>query len=50
MARKHIIRVFRVKMSESMSRKLDDLVDEGVYMTYADALRHALNLLLKKEG
>jgi Arc/MetJ-type ribon-helix-helix transcriptional regulator len=49
MARKHVVRVFRVKMSESMARKIDELIEEGEYVTYADAVRQALGLLLKKE-
>ncbi len=42
------MRVFRVKMSENMANGLEELVKEGYYVSYADALRHALNLLLKE--
>jgi len=48
MARGHVVRVFRVKMSENMANGLEELVKEGCYVSYADALRHALNLLLKE--
>ena len=48
MARGHVVRVFRVKMSENMANGLEELVKEGYYVSYADALRHALNLLLKE--
>jgi len=49
MARKYVVRVFRVKMPVSLSKKLDELVEEGVYMSYADAVRQALAMLLKEE-
>lgn len=48
MTRKHVVRVFRVKMSGSMSKKLDNLIEDGHYVTYADAIRHALDLLVKE--
>ena len=48
MARGHVVRVFRVKMSENMADGLEELVNDGYYVSYADALRHALNLLLKE--
>jgi|GEM_PF-3791905 len=48
MARGHVVRVFRVKMSENMANGLEELVNEGYYVSYADALRHSLNLLLKE--
>jgi Arc/MetJ-type ribon-helix-helix transcriptional regulator len=35
-------------MSEKMSTKLDELVDGGAYVTYADAIRHSLALLYKE--
>jgi Arc/MetJ-type ribon-helix-helix transcriptional regulator len=37
-------------MSEDMSRKLDKLIDEGAYVTYADAIRHSLALLQKENN
>jgi Arc/MetJ-type ribon-helix-helix transcriptional regulator len=46
MAKGHVVRVFRVKMSESMAKGLEDLIDEGVYVTYADAIRHAVDLII----
>jgi Arc/MetJ-type ribon-helix-helix transcriptional regulator len=49
MASKHVVRVFRVKMSESMAKKMDDLVEGGAFVSYADAIRHAVELLLKKK-
>ncbi len=48
MARGHVVRVFRVKMSENMANGLEELVNEGYYVSYADALRHSLKLLLKE--
>ncbi len=48
MASKHVVRVFRVKMSENLSSQLDNLIDEGAYVTYADAIRHSLVLLQKE--
>jgi Arc/MetJ-type ribon-helix-helix transcriptional regulator len=50
MASKHVVRVFRVKMSESMAKRVDDLVEEGVFVSYADAIRHAVKLLLNEKG
>ncbi len=50
MASKHVVRVFRVKMSEDMSRRLDELIDDGAYVTYADAIRHSLALLQKENN
>jgi Arc/MetJ-type ribon-helix-helix transcriptional regulator len=29
-----------------MSDKMNELIDEGIYVTYAEAIRHALELLL----
>jgi Arc/MetJ-type ribon-helix-helix transcriptional regulator len=49
MASKHVVRVFRVKMSESMAKKVDNLIEEGVFVSYADAIRHAVELLLKEK-
>jgi Arc/MetJ-type ribon-helix-helix transcriptional regulator len=46
MAKGHVVRVFRVKMSETMAQGLEDLIDEGVYVTYADAIRHAVDLII----
>ncbi len=48
MAGKHVVRVFRVKMSEKMSNEIEDLISDGTYVTYADAIRHSLSLLLDK--
>lgn len=48
MAKRHIARVFRVKMSERMAKGLEELVNEGYYVTYADAIRHALDLIIKE--
>ncbi len=49
MGRKHVVKVFRVKMSEVMARKLEELVEEGRYVTYADAIRNALSLLIDEK-
>jgi Arc/MetJ-type ribon-helix-helix transcriptional regulator len=49
MAKRHIVRVFRVKMSEGMAKELEELVNEGYYVTYADAIRHALDIYLGRE-
>ncbi len=48
MVKRHVVRVFRVKMSEEMAKGLEELVNEGYYVTYADAIRHALDLLIKE--
>jgi Arc/MetJ-type ribon-helix-helix transcriptional regulator len=48
MAKRHVVRVFRVKMSERMAQALEELIEEGVYVSYADAIRHAVDLLLDK--
>jgi Arc/MetJ-type ribon-helix-helix transcriptional regulator len=45
MSKKHVVKVFRVKMSEHMSHGIDSLVEDGIYMSYADALRHAFDML-----
>jgi Arc/MetJ-type ribon-helix-helix transcriptional regulator len=50
MARGHVIRVFRVKMSEKMASGLEDLVSEGAYVSYADAIRHALARLIEENS
>jgi Arc/MetJ-type ribon-helix-helix transcriptional regulator len=46
MVKRHVVRVFRVKMSESMANGMEDLIEEGFYVSYADAIRHALDLLI----
>jgi Arc/MetJ-type ribon-helix-helix transcriptional regulator len=33
-----------------MSKKIDEMIDEGVYMSYADAIRHALDLIIKQSA
>ncbi len=43
-----MMRVFRVKMSENMVSGLEDLVSEGFYVSYADAIRQALALLIEE--
>jgi len=46
MAAKHVVKVFRVKMSEKISNEMEDLISDGTYVTYADTIRHSLALLL----
>ncbi len=48
MAAKHVVKVFRVKMSEKMSDEIEDLISDGTYVTYADAVRQSLALLIKE--
>ncbi len=50
MPKNTVARVFRVKMSENMSNGLEKLVEEGEYMSYADAIRHGIKILLDKNG
>jgi Arc/MetJ-type ribon-helix-helix transcriptional regulator len=48
MAKGHVVKVFRVKMSEAMVQDMDDLINNGNYVTYADLLRHAIDLLMEE--
>jgi Arc/MetJ-type ribon-helix-helix transcriptional regulator len=48
MVKRHVVRVFRVKMSESMAKGMEDLIEEGFYISYADVIRHALDMLLEE--
>jgi len=50
MKRGQVVKVFRVKMSEAMAKWLDKQIEEGVYISYADAIRHAIDLLGKEHG
>jgi Arc/MetJ-type ribon-helix-helix transcriptional regulator len=43
-------RVFRVKISKRTSDKLDELINEKIYVTYADAIRHGIERLLNEHG
>jgi len=48
--RNDCVRVFRVKMPRKMADEFDNLIERGDYVTYADAIRNAIKLLLEEHG
>jgi Arc/MetJ-type ribon-helix-helix transcriptional regulator len=46
---KEVEKVFRVKLSKEVLEDLDALIRSRAYVTYAEALRHAIRLLIEKE-
>jgi len=38
------------KVPESMLKKLDDLVEKGLFTNRSEAIRHAIRLLLQQQG
>lgn len=48
MAADHVYRVFRVKMSEEMARKMEEHIAGGDFVSYADEIRQAINLLISE--
>lgn len=46
---KEVVRVFRVKLPKRVSDNFKSLIENGTYVTYADAIRHAIELLLKEQ-
>lgn len=46
---KEVEKVFRVKLSKELLDDLDALIRNRVYVTYAEALRHAIRLLIERE-
>ncbi len=50
MVKKNVVKVFRVKMSQNMAAELDEMVNEGIYISYADAIRHGLDMLIEKSA
>ncbi len=47
--KKSVERVFRVKLSKEASDEFDDLIERQIFISYAEALRHAIELLLKEQ-
>jgi len=45
---KKVTRFFRVSLAQEYSKQLDVLVEKGVFVTYSEAVRRALELLLEK--
>lgn len=43
-----VVKIFRVKLPRRQAERFEKLVQAGVYITYADAIRHALDLLLEE--
>lgn len=43
-----VVKIFRVKLPSRQAERFEKLIQAGVYITYADAIRHAIALLLEK--
>jgi Arc/MetJ-type ribon-helix-helix transcriptional regulator len=43
-----VVKIFRVKLPRLQAERFEKLVRAGVYITYADAIRHAIDLLLER--
>jgi Arc/MetJ-type ribon-helix-helix transcriptional regulator len=43
-----VVKIFRVKLPKRQAERFEKLIRGGVYITYADAIRHAINLLIEK--
>ncbi len=41
-----VVKTFRVKLPSRQEEKFENLIQAGIYITYADALRHAIALLI----
>lgn len=50
MASGDVVKIFRVKLARRQAESFEKLVQAGVYITYADAIRHAIDSLLEKHG
>ncbi len=50
MASGDTVKIFRVKLARRQAERFEKLVQAGVYVTYADAIRHAMGLLLEKHN
>jgi Arc/MetJ-type ribon-helix-helix transcriptional regulator len=48
MAEGDVVRIFRVKLPKRQAERFEKLIQAGVYITYADAIRHAIGLLTEK--
>ncbi len=44
------VKIFRVKLARRQAEGFEKLVQAGVYVTYADAIRHAIVLLLDRHN
>jgi Arc/MetJ-type ribon-helix-helix transcriptional regulator len=43
-----VVKTFRVKLPSRQEEKFENLIQAGIYITYADALRHAIALLIEE--